>query len=514
MTVGLDDANVAHLLQGAAADRGDLPAIIQHDGRVIWTFSGLADAASRLGTGLREQGIGPGDRVLALVREPRSLFALAAGALWAGCALVIPPRAGGIRRTLKLAAATKPGVVAADPVTWCLAAAEPALLRARLRLVTGRWEVPGTKTIAKLLAARPSLPVPTSADCPGVISYTTGTTREPKEVVRTHRVLQAQHEALMLLRSPRPEDIDLVGLPLLVLDNLAGGVPSVLPPPGAPSAAGYGRRLEQAAQRGGATTAAGFPSLFEALIRDGKTQGLEKWRAMHIGGARVRVQLVEALAGACPSAEVVVVYGSTEAEPIAAIAGREYRAMAGRMAAGEGICVGRPVMGGEVRIEAAPELTERAAWAQAGRGVGSVMVRGAQVVAHPGTGAQEGWLDTGDVGWRDEDGRLWLMGRAANSGALLPAEVEPVVEQLPWVEEAALVGMGHDGEHRAVLAVEPRGRPNRVELLALRRDLDALAIAQGWPLASIQIVKRLPKDARSGSKVQYGQLRALLGAEL
>ena len=58
----------------------------------------------------------------------------------------------------------------------------------------------------------------------------------------------------------------------------------------------------------------------------------------------------------------------------------------------------------------------------------------------------DGWLHTGDLGRMDEDGHLWVTGRLSDriiTGGVNvePLEVERVLEALPWVEEAAVVGI-------------------------------------------------------------------------
>lgn len=494
------NCNVAELLLQSARNQEDRPALIGPDGSVLWTFPGLLEAGQRLAGGLRERGVGPGDVVAALVADPADFVLLATSVMWAGAALAVPPRAGGWRQKLAAVAALQPRVVVSTLRLWPLVATEPALRSAGLRLCTGRWTPPGTARLRDLGHAVPIAPVRVDADQPAVVSFTTGTTGAPKAVTRTHGVLRGQRAALAALRPPRSDDVDLVGLPLLVLHNLAAGVPSVIPPP--PTAPAHS--LSAVVQRVGVTAAAGFPPLIERLAAEGTADTLRSLRTIHVGGAYARPDLLQRMAQAAPQAEVTIVYGCTEAEPISAIGYEAYLHAHGQSADGVGICVGRPVESVEIRI-APLNLTECSAARWQGWEVGRVLVSGGNVAGG------DRWLDTGDVGYMDDEGRLWLMGRAANvgPGQLFPATVEPVIAALPWVQRAALVVQIDGQVGSSVLAIEPVRRtagPERTRRLA---EAHALANARGWPIARIELLDRLP-TGRLTSKVDYPRLARML----
>jgi acyl-CoA synthetase (AMP-forming)/AMP-acid ligase II len=87
--------------------------------------------------------------------------------------------------------------------------------------------------------------------------------------------------------------------------------------------------------------------------------------------------------------------------------------------------------------------------------VGHVEIRGPSVVTHYEAGGYEdrfdaeGWLKTGDLGFLDEDGYLFLVGRSddvINRGGekIFPREIEDVVLALPDVAAAAVLGVPDD----------------------------------------------------------------------
>ena len=85
-------------------------------------------------------------------------------------------------------------------------------------------------SLAELVAARQDRPLePVRGEDPALITFTTGSSGRPKGAERSHRFLCAQHLALDREIPYRPDDIDLPVFPVFALNNLAGGVATVLP---------------------------------------------------------------------------------------------------------------------------------------------------------------------------------------------------------------------------------------------------------------------------------------------
>jgi acyl-CoA synthetase (AMP-forming)/AMP-acid ligase II len=500
-------ANVAHALVDAWAGHPDRPALLGRDGRVRWTFAELTDLAARIASGLLQRGLRPGGRVVLLVRDPEAALVIAAATLWAGGTLVAPPGSGGWRAALHAARQTRPTVVVADAATWPALAVVPELATAHVRVATGRRRWPGLVTIDELAAGHQrslAEPVSRSADAAALVSWTTGTTGWPHAVVRTHGVMAAQHTAIRRLRAPLPGDVDLVGLPTMALHDLACGVPMVLAPRG--RGGRDGACLRDLVASAAVTTAVGFPVLFERLVDGAGPAALPGLRSIHLGGAPVPRELLDRLATVAPNAIVVVVYGATEAEPIAAIDAAELRSPGANRTAGVGLLVGRPCAGIEVRLDPVGELPGRGPLTNARRG--RILLRGDRVANDPVRSSADGWLDLGDVGRFDGDGRLWLLGRTSNAlpDGWAPAEVEEPTTELPGVRAAALVSMPGRGNQRHVLAVEPAANSSATDVQA---RVASLARDRGWRLDRIAVVPRIPVDARSG-KTDYLRLRTTI----
>jgi acyl-CoA synthetase (AMP-forming)/AMP-acid ligase II len=506
---GISNANVAALLEDSAARRGSAPAIIGPEGRLLWTFEELAEAAARFGGGLRELGIETGDRVLVLERDARELYRIVTGVLWAGATVVVPPMSLPLRGALEVAATTTPQAVIAGLLPWAAALRHAGLRNAPLRIVSGRRRFPETVGAQAIGFHRPIAPQVVPVDSPAVLSFTTGSTGPVKAVTRTHDVLREQHAALDTLRRLREVDRDFVGLPLLVLHNLGSDVTSILAPRGDGSSR-YGPSVREALVRAQATSAAGFPHLFESAVRGASPGELDRLRSIYVGGSRVRPELLRALRAIAPAAAVTVVYGSTEIEPIAAIGADEYLDLLAYSDPADGVPVGMVLDGLELCVEPAAEpLSERPEPSARGER-GRILLRGPRASGAAGLG---GWVDSGDAGRVDEHGRLWLLGRATNVvGDLYPAEVEGTIEALPWVSRAALVRVDSHPDPRALLAVEPTewgAAGTRAEQLGVLGDI---ARQRHWPLDQAILLRRMPVIAGAAAKIDDRRLGKLASA--
>jgi acyl-CoA synthetase (AMP-forming)/AMP-acid ligase II len=244
-----------------------------------------------------------------------------------------------------------------------------------------------------------------------------------------------------------------------------------------------------------------------------------------LGGAPVFPSLLRKLRDVAPRAEITALYGSTEAEPIAEVAYSQIQpADFVAMIGGRGLLAGRPVP--QIRLAVIQDkwgapigpFTTSEFESQrmpAGEG-GEIVVSGGHVLPGylHGRGDSETkfdvagvrWHRTGDAGYYDESGRLWLLGRCDariqdERGVLYPFRVECAAQQIAGVRRTALVA--HEG--RCVLAVE-------LEKSAAPETLAAIREAVRWAqIDSVTVLREIPVDKRHNSKVNYPELRKKLG---
>jgi len=125
----------------------------------------------------------------------------------------------------------------------------------------------------------------------------------------------------------------------------------------------------------------------------------------------------------------------------------------------------------------------------------------------------DGWLHSGDVAMRDEDGYYYIVDRVKDmyiSGGenVYPAEVENVIYQLPQVAETAVIGVPDEkwGEvGRALVALKAGQTLTEAEVIEhCRAHLGRYKVPR-----SVVFVPALPRNA--AGKVVKGELRALFG---
>jgi acyl-CoA synthetase (AMP-forming)/AMP-acid ligase II len=464
--------NVAARLAERAARHPARAAIVEGRGRRrrAETFGGMAARVAALAAGLDRRGIGPGDRVLLFVPMSIDLYVVLLAVLSRGATAVFVDAWAGRARIDAAVRAASPTAFVGTPKAHLLRLLSPSVRSIPLHLVAGR----GWLSVDRY-AMRGASPVAVTveAEAPALVTFTTGSTGAPKAAARSHAFLWAQHRALAAHLGLREDDVDMPTLPVFVLNNLALGVTTVLPDadPRAPGDADPAAILGQM-EAEGVTTTSGSPAFYARLAAWARARGRRiPVRALFTGGAPVLPPLARLLADATVG-EAHVVYGSTEAEPIAGIPAREMVRAAEEARGAEGVCVGAPVAEIDVRIVRAHDgpivlgADGWAAWDVAPGDTGEVVVAGDHVLrgylddpaAERAAKVRDGdrvWHRTGDAAWRDGDGRLWLMGRVSarvrrGGRTWWPGAAEVRALTLPGVSHAAYVGLASgDGDASA-----------------------------------------------------------------
>ena len=512
--------NIAALLTEQARSRGAAAAIIERAG--VTTFAQLDERVRRAAAMLRARGVGAGDAVLIFQPMSAALYtALLAVFRLGATAMFLDPSAG--RSHIEACCALSPprGLVAL-PKAHLLRLTSGALRRIEVKFSTGCW-IPGAGRWSDLEKCAPLEEVaPVADDTPALLTFTSGSTGQPKAAVRTHRFLIEQHRVLARSIALEAGEVDLATLPIFTLANLASGVTSLIPDcdlrrPGSIEAAPVLHQIREHR----VTRCAASPAFFERLLAadDGTLSAMRK---VFTGGAPIFPNLLTALREKMPDARVEAVFGSTEAEPIAHIEEREVSAAdRDAMRAGRGLLTGEPVPEISIRILSAEwgaPLAPMSADEFAGRCLpsgehGEIVVSGGHVLPGylHGHGDAETkfrvdgrvWHRTGDAGWIDEHGRLWLLGRCAarvsdSRGTLWPFTVECAARLHPLVRRAAL--LGHKGSRFLF-----------VEIAAPDAVITAEALGLAWAqLDGVRVLPAIPMDARHNAKVDYVALRALL----
>jgi O-succinylbenzoic acid--CoA ligase len=194
-------------------------------------------------------------------------------------------------------------------------------------------------------------------------------------------------------------------------------------------------------------------------------------RAILVGGGPVPSETLEEATRR--GAKVVQTYGLTEAAS-------QVTTLAPGDAARRLGSAGRPLLTTHLRISA-----------------GEILVQGPTVA--PGYADADGWLHTGDLGWIDDEGFLYVEDRLDDlivSGGenVVPSEVEQVLLGHPGVAEAAVIGREDPEWQQAVTALVVPSGGARVSAEELRRHCAASLGGHKVP-KRIELVSELPRTA-------------------
>jgi acyl-CoA synthetase (AMP-forming)/AMP-acid ligase II len=535
------NSNIAQMLSQLAQRFPDKEAFItlRHSSSLAQnstlTFAELERLSNSLAVGLTRQGLTKGDRVLVMIPMSAELYLVLIALFKVGAIAVFIDPWVGLTQLARCCELTQPkafiGVAKAHLLRWL----SPTVRRIPLQFVVGDTTFLGTPRLQELLSQNTYTfeATPVNEDDPALITFTTGSTGLPKGAERTHGFLMAQHEVLSRHLAPSPEDRDLPTLPVFVLNNLANGITSVFPEmnPLRPADVTPSVIVHQI-QEFKITTTAGSPAFFRPIAEYCLLQNirLKTLHSVFIGGAPVPSQLIEALTNIMPQSAISVVYGSTEAEPISLIRAEEILSETAPLTKeGLGICVGKPVNEIEVRII---QMTGNVAEPESltlpigtigeitvtGRHVNQTYYKNPEAIRENKIRTEQGriWHRTGDAGYLDERGRLWLVGRVKNrvvrAGAELhPLQIEPLIDALPFVARSALIGL-HNTRlgQKAVLIVEPTEK-NLFGRLYSRSHWESQIIKicheRGFPIDEVHFCRRIPVDPRHNAKIDHALLR-------
>lgn len=270
--------------------------------------------------------------------------------------------------------------------------------------------------------------------------YTGGTTGQSKGVMLTHRNLIANtlHSQITMPLSDR--DTYLVVAPMFhaagsnsVLQCLALGICQVIVPTFDPDLC-----LDLIETHKCSATLA-VPTMVAALVEAqfSRPRDTSSMTLISHGASPIATQILVRAHEEFPNAELLHLYGATETAPLVTGLRHEEELIG----TDRGKSVGRPSLGVSLRIDAASGQA------------GEVLVKGPNVMQgywnkpeQTAAALENGWYRTGDIGYLDEDGYLFLVDRAKDmiiSGGenVYCSEVEEVIYQHPKVLEATVFGV-------------------------------------------------------------------------
>ncbi|MFM7886881.1 MAG: o-succinylbenzoate--CoA ligase, partial [Pseudanabaena sp.] len=180
------------------------------------------------------------------------------------------------------------------------------------------------------------------------------------------------------------------------------------------------------------------PTMLTRLLKHSHWQNLQNLRAILLGGAPASRELIEQCLQL--SLPIMPTYGMTEtASQVVTLLSHDVALKQGSS--------GLPLFGNQFRIVDLENPEQEVPIGE----VGQILVQGASVMSGylhqlENHVVQDGWLYTGDLGYRDRDGYLYVVGRRSDliiSGGenIYPAEIELILLEHPAILEVCVVGM-------------------------------------------------------------------------
>jgi acyl-CoA synthetase (AMP-forming)/AMP-acid ligase II len=476
----------------------------------------------RYATGLARAGVGAGDRVVLIYPTCAEFFYTFVGALRLG-AIPVP-----LYPTLSPEAMANIfkncEAVAIATIGWFRSGVSEAAAAASVSVVLEPPDLEIDDPPPALPAARP--------DDTAFIQYTSGSTGHPRGVVLTHAnvfdTIRFMAEAAGLTREDRVvswlplyHDMGLIGCaftPPLV------GAPVWLLPPDLRNPRQW---LELVTRIGASFTVSpdfGYRNCVRN-IHDPQGLDLSTLKSALSGSEPVRLSTIEAFETKFRVKSVIApCYGLAEATLAVAIWPRQTPVRLDP--SGKLVSVGRPCRGVSVRI--IPPPPEDGGELPAGR-EGEIWVKSPGVMQgyfnNPEASAEVlrpgGWLRTGDLGFVDSEGYLFITGRLKDviivgGENLAPADIEETVDRLPGVRYSAAVGVDSDraGTQRLYVVAEVREPGQTPEALShLTKEVVSQVLTTcGHRPARVLLVRPGTIPKTTSGKIQRARLAELLAA--
>jgi long-chain acyl-CoA synthetase len=490
--------NLAVILEESTKRNPDKVALIFDDFKL--TYTQLNAASNQVANALVGAGIKPGDRVGLMLPNVPQFPIIYYGILKAG-GIVVPinvllkgrevayylsdSEASALFFWEMFAADAIVGAKEAPSVTKLIqvgiAPAEPPEGCADFFAFSGK-QAPTFDTVA------------TEADGTCLIIYTSGTTGQPKGAELTNlNLFECCHLGTHIFTFDNEKDVIMAVLPMFhsfglsnVLNGgIHGGITLTLMP------RFDADKCLQIIQRDKVTLFLGVPTMYFAMLHhpERSTYDLSSLRLCVSGGASIPGEVIKAWEQATGT-KILEGYGLSETSPTATFNQLETGQKVGS--------IGKPVWGVDVKIfdEDDKEVPQGER--------GEIVIKGHNIMKgywrKPEATAEtikHGWFHSGDIGYVDDEGFLFIVDRKKEmiirgGFNVYPREIEEVIYMHPKVAEAAVIGVPDEkfGEEiHAVVAPKPGETIDPQELIAFVKERVA---AYKCP-RTVDVVKELPK---------------------
>ncbi|KZE42969.1 acyl-CoA synthetase [Microbacterium sp. T32] len=488
----------------------DKTALIFGDDRRL-SYADLATAVERAAAVFADHGVGRGDRVAYLGENSPEFLVTLFGAAHLGAVFVPVNTRLAAPEIAHVLADSGARVLVHDASFADRVAAAVSTAPVAHVIGTGASGRDGEPGLARLLDRAVTAPPPDDVglDDPAALVYTSGTTGRAKGAVLTHGNLTWVSMNTIIDYDLVSSDVSLMISPLFHVASLGmGALPALLKGATVVLENGFeaGRALDLI-ERHGVTVVSGVPTTYQLMADhpEWSRTDVSSLRTLTCGGSAVPPRIREAYEARGLS--FTQGYGMTETSPGAtSLSAAMTRAKAGS--------VGLPHFFTDVRVVGVDGMPAPA------RAVGEIQVRGPNVFAGyhglpdatTAAFAADGWFRSGDLGYLDEDGYLYIADRLKDliiSGGenIYPAEVEGLILGIPGITGVAVIGIPDEKWGEVPIALVTVADGVSVDTESVRAELTGQIARYKIP-KTVTVVDDLPRTA--SGKVRKADLRARL----
>lgn len=502
---------------------------LPHSEITYFQFGTMIDTVA---AGLRKLGIEKGDRVIIFLPMNTLMYTSMFAVQRLGAIAVFLDSWARSSHLGASASCAQPKAMISHKAAFDLIKDVPEFASMPLRILAGPGNDGSYTQLEKLLEEPGSTEVvAVESEVTALITFTTGSSGTPKGANRTHRFLCAQHESLSHVIPYESWDKDMPAFPIFSLNNLASGVTTILPAINlaAPSERDASAMISQILHEKLTCTTLS-PSMLNGVSAYCLTHHitLPSLRRVVTGGAPISRDNVADFKKIAAQADIWVLYGSTEVEPMAHIEACE---MLGLLPdpdpeiVEDGVNVGH--ISDDLRYKFIKIVREnidltKTPWTalEVAKGdVGEFIVTGDHVCRDYYNNPEaffkskiqdlDGsiWHRTGDLARLDDKGYLWVVGRIHNviergDTCCFPVSAEVILKRIPSVRYGAFLGMP-DEKLGAKTAVAVELNEGEKADSVLKNEILRLFKKNKIPVDSIFVVNKIPMDPRHHSKVEY-----------
>ncbi|OQY20610.1 MAG: peptide synthase [Desulfobacteraceae bacterium 4572_35.1] len=512
---------------------------------IHYTYAQLDQESDHLAATLHKNGVECGQRTVVMVKPGLDFFAITFALFKLGAIPVLIDPGMGIKNIKRCLEQAKPqvfiGISKAQLARKLLSWGKGSLQKI---FTTASVCFPDCQSLPKLKQQSGSkLSFTThqpSNDEIAAILFTSGSTGTPKGAIYTHANFNAQINALQRLYNIQVGEIDLCTFPLFALFAPALGMTAIIPDMDATKPAQVNpQRIFEAIENFGVTNMFGSPALLRRVANFGTTQQLKLPTLKRVisAGAPVPAAVLEQFSSMLnDKTPIYTPYGATEALPVCSIDSNTILNHTRYLTdSGQGICVGCPVDGADVRIisidDNAIDIWDDNLCVDNGI-IGEICVKGEQVT--------RGYFDLdaatelakipcfdgfyhrmGDLGYCDNDGKIWFCGRKTQrvqttQETMFTIPCEAVFNTHPKVYRTALVGIGKPGNQQPILCVELLNKQDLKNSATIAKELRIIQEKYPHTKSIVEILfhPSFPVDIRHNAKIFREKLAVWAGKKL